>query len=95
MLTSDKPVAEYAKSSVYVARYHVEHGGRDLALAKELLEPIASSNAEEVTQATDLLKKTRAALAKMQAEAAQTQAQALTQAQHGPAGGSASQAGGV
>lgn len=87
-------MAEYAKSSVYVARYHVEHGGGDLALAKELLEPIASSNAEEVTQATDLLKKTRAALAKMQAEAAQTQAQALNQAQHGP-GGSASQAGGL
>ncbi|EPT05038.1 hypothetical protein FOMPIDRAFT_1112440 [Fomitopsis schrenkii] len=46
---ANKPVAEYAKSSVYVARYHVEHGGGDLALAKELLEPIAASNAEELS----------------------------------------------
>ncbi|TFY58515.1 hypothetical protein EVJ58_g6367 [Rhodofomes roseus] len=73
---SDKPVAEYAKSSVYVARYHIIHGGGDLALAKELLEPIASSNAEEVSQATDLLKKARSAQAKIQMDAAQAQSQA-------------------
>ncbi|OSX66337.1 hypothetical protein POSPLADRAFT_1133350, partial [Postia placenta MAD-698-R-SB12] len=46
---ANKAVAEYAKSGVYVARYHLIHGGGDIALAKEYLEAIASSNAEEAT----------------------------------------------
>ncbi|KAH9935486.1 TPR-like protein [Fomitopsis serialis] len=83
---------EFAEAASYHRRVmDVCQAARDLVLAKELLEPIASSNAEEVGQATELLKRARIALAKMQADAAQAQSQ--TQAPHG-AGGT-SQAGGV
>ncbi|CCM01108.1 uncharacterized protein FIBRA_03156 [Fibroporia radiculosa] len=66
----DKPVSDYSRSGVYVARFHLMHGGGDVALAKDYLETIASSNAEEVGQATDLLKKVKAALAQMALDAA-------------------------
>ncbi|KZT11024.1 TPR-like protein [Laetiporus sulphureus 93-53] len=50
---ANKPVAEFAKSGVYVARYHVLHGGNDIGLAKEYLEIVASSNAEEPFSQSD------------------------------------------
>lgn len=59
---ADKPVSEYAKSSVYVGRYALSRG-EELALAKEFLDPIAASNSEEVGQATELLKKVKSLLA--------------------------------
>ena len=40
-----------------MARYHIQHGGGDLTLARQYLEFVASSNAEEVTQATELLRR--------------------------------------
>ena len=51
---------EYARSSVYVARYHLMHGGGDLALAHDLMDEVATSNSEEMAQATDLLKRIEA-----------------------------------
>ncbi|KAF8554160.1 TPR-like protein [Imleria badia] len=58
----ERPVQDYAKSSIYVARHQMVTPGGDLSLAKEYLERVASSNAEEVTQATDWLKKLKSVL---------------------------------
>ncbi|CAL1706904.1 unnamed protein product [Somion occarium] len=63
---SQKTVGEFATSSVYVARYHLSQGGGDLFHARELMEVVASSQSEEVTQATDLLKRIRSAIAQKQ-----------------------------
>ena len=54
---AEKPVPDWSKSAVYVARYHIQHGGGDQLLARQYLEYVASSNAEEVTQATELLRR--------------------------------------
>ncbi|PCH43652.1 TPR-like protein [Wolfiporia cocos MD-104 SS10] len=51
--TDTKDVADYAKSAVYVARYHIQHGGGDMLLAKQYLEEVAASNAEEPLSATN------------------------------------------
>jgi hypothetical protein len=51
-----KPLQDYAKSSIYVANYNMSIPGGDLFLAREYLEKIAGSNAEEVARAKDLLK---------------------------------------
>lgn len=64
--TSDKTVADYASSSVYVARYHLSHDGGDLFHARELMEAVSSSQSEEVTQAAELLKRIRSAIAQKQ-----------------------------
>ncbi|TDL17279.1 TPR-like protein [Rickenella mellea] len=52
-----KQVHVYSRSCIYVAQFHMEKGGKDLTLAKEYLERVATSNAEEVTQAAELLKR--------------------------------------
>ncbi|ETW80740.1 hypothetical protein HETIRDRAFT_61808 [Heterobasidion irregulare TC 32-1] len=57
-----KAIGEYAKSLVFVARYHFEKGGGELDLAREYLEKVAASNSEEADRASDLLKKVRVAL---------------------------------
>lgn len=54
---AEKPVPEWSKSAVYVARYHIQHGGGDLILARQYLEFVATSNAEEVNQAAELLRR--------------------------------------
>ena len=59
---AERPVQDYAKSSIYVARHQMVTSGGDLSLAKEYLERVASSNAEEVTQAADWLKKLKSVL---------------------------------
>ncbi|KZP34616.1 TPR-like protein [Athelia psychrophila] len=53
-----RPVPDYAKSSLYVARNYLTTGG-DIALAHEYLEQVAASNSEEVGQATELLKQAK------------------------------------
>ena len=58
-----RPVPEYAKSSLYVARHQMDGVGGDLALAQEYLERIAASNSEEVGQAIEMLKKIKASIA--------------------------------
>jgi anaphase-promoting complex subunit 8 len=50
-------VAEYARSAVYLARFHLHRGGGDLALAAQLMEKVAGSNAEDADIAADLLRK--------------------------------------
>lgn len=54
-----RPVPEYAKSCMYVADYQTTAADGDLELAREYLERLAASNAEEVSQATELLKKVK------------------------------------
>ena len=74
---TDKPVIEYAKSAVHVARYHLVHGGGDLALARAYLEKVVLSNAEEVREATELLKRAKFAIVAKEAEAAQATVRAM------------------
>lgn len=57
-----RPVQDFAKSSIYVARHQIMIPGGDLTLAKECLERIAQSNVEEVTQAADWLKKLKSVM---------------------------------
>ncbi|PIL36102.1 transporter [Ganoderma sinense ZZ0214-1] len=52
-----KPVPEWSKSAVYIARYHIQHGGGDFVLARQYLDFVATSNAEEVTQANEMLRR--------------------------------------
>ena len=66
---------EYARSSMYVARYHLLRGGNDLELARDLMEEVANSNSEEVSQATDMLKKINLILAAKHVEEAAMHAQ--------------------
>lgn len=58
----ERPVQDYAKSSIFVARHHMVIVGGDLLLAKDYLERVANSNAEEVAQASDWLKKLKSVL---------------------------------
>ncbi|KAG1742828.1 hypothetical protein EDB19DRAFT_1700586 [Suillus lakei] len=58
----ERPVQDYAKSSIFVARHHMVIAGGDLLLAKDYLERVANSNAEEVAQASDWLKKLKSVL---------------------------------
>ena len=55
---------------MYVARYHLHHGGGDLVLARQYLEFVATSNAEEVNQANELLRRYFQTPAMRQARAA-------------------------
>jgi anaphase-promoting complex subunit 8 len=54
-----RPVPDYAKSSLYVARHQINTADGDLYLACEYLERVAASNSEEVVQAGELLKKVK------------------------------------
>ncbi|KAG1808266.1 uncharacterized protein BJ212DRAFT_1384423 [Suillus subaureus] len=58
----ERPVQDYAKSSIFVARHNMVIAGGDLLLAKDYLERVANSNAEEVAQASDWLKKLKSVL---------------------------------
>ncbi|KII92586.1 hypothetical protein PLICRDRAFT_695920 [Plicaturopsis crispa FD-325 SS-3] len=72
-----RPVQDYAKSSIYVARYHMAAPEGDLELAREYLQRVATSNSEEVTTATEMLKRCKALItARAQAAAAKAQADA-------------------
>ncbi|KAG5639394.1 hypothetical protein H0H81_002926 [Sphagnurus paluster] len=51
-----RPIEDYAKSSLEVAEYQIRIPDGDLFLAKEYLEKVARSNAEDVGRATELLK---------------------------------------
>lgn len=54
-------LAEYAKSCIYVARFQYQNEG-DLDLAKDLLDKVAGSNAEDANEAAELVKKVNAAI---------------------------------
>ncbi|KXN92467.1 Anaphase-promoting complex subunit 8 [Leucoagaricus sp. SymC.cos] len=51
-----RPIQEYAKSCLQVAEHHMKIPDGDLYLAKDYLERVATSNAEDVMKATELLK---------------------------------------
>jgi len=90
-----KPVPEYARSAIYVARYLLQFNstasavsGRlmpalgDLVDAKDLVDVVASSQAEEVGQVGELTKRIRARMADMEALiAANSKAKAEARAQ--------------
>jgi len=57
-----KPVAEWARSAMYVAQYHYVLDGGDLELARDLLEKVAGSNSEDADSAADLVKKVKGAI---------------------------------
>jgi len=56
-----KPVAEWARSAMHIARYYYVLEGGDLELARELLETVAGSNSEDADAAADLLKRVKSA----------------------------------
>jgi len=62
------PIAEWARSAMYVARYHYVSDGGDLELAKELLETVAGSNSEDADSAADLLKRVKTAIERKEEE---------------------------
>lgn len=51
-----RPIQDYAKSSLEVAEYHMQTPDGDLILARDYLEKVAGSNAEDVARASELLK---------------------------------------
>ncbi|KAF8664373.1 hypothetical protein AX16_000744 [Volvariella volvacea WC 439] len=57
-----RPVQDYAKSCLEVAEYQMQIPDGDLLLAREYLERVASSNAEDVARAAELLKAVKEAI---------------------------------
>lgn len=56
-LLESRPVHAFAKSLLYVARYHVDRGGGDVKRALAYVEKVAGSNAEEVGAASEMLRR--------------------------------------
>jgi len=63
-----KPVAEWARSAMFVARYYYVLEGGDLELARGLLEMVAGSNSEDADAAADLLKRVKTAIGREESE---------------------------
>lgn len=59
-MAEGRPIAEYAKSALYVATYHMAWGGGDYKLARDYCEKLAASNVEESTTAVRYLRDLRA-----------------------------------
>ena len=57
-----RPIQDYAKSSMAVAEYQLQIPDGDLLLAREYLERVAGSNAEEAGQAGELVKVVKLAM---------------------------------
>ncbi|KAF8502373.1 TPR-like protein [Russula emetica] len=66
--TTRKPVAEWARSAMYVARYYYVLEGGDLELARGLLELVAGSNSEDADAAADLIKRVKTAIGREENE---------------------------
>ncbi|KAI0645601.1 TPR-like protein [Trametes meyenii] len=77
--SSQKPIQEWSKSAVYVARHQILHGGEDLATARQYLEWVAVSNAEEVNQANELLRRYLPAAVMRQQQQAGTHGRAASE----------------
>ena len=71
----DRPIADYAKSTLEVANYHMHNPGGNLHLARELLAVVAQSNAEDVDKAQEMLKEVNEMLQARQVKAALTKLQ--------------------
>ena len=54
-----RPIQDYSKSVLEVAEYETKLPNGNLNHAKDCLEIVASSNAEEVTRAAELLKEVK------------------------------------
>ena len=63
-----KPVAEWARSAMYVAQYYYVLEGGDLELSRGLLEMVAGSNSEDADAAADLLKRVKTAIGREENE---------------------------
>jgi anaphase-promoting complex subunit 8 len=63
-----KPVAEWARSAMFVARYYYVLEGGDLELARGLLELVAGSNSEDADAAADLIKRVKTAIGREESE---------------------------
>jgi anaphase-promoting complex subunit 8 len=66
---SERPVQDYAKSSIYVAQHNMKIPNGDLELAREYLQRVASSNAEQVSTAAQLVAELKLAMDIMKAKA--------------------------
>ena len=75
--TTGNHVNEYARSAIYVARYHLLQGGGNLELARDFMEEVAASNSEEVATGVDLLRKVNIALTAKLEEEARMRAQGI------------------
>lgn len=53
----NRPTHQFARSLMYVARFHLDRGGGDIARARQYAERVSQSNSEEVTFANELLKR--------------------------------------
>ena len=62
ILPSARPIPDYSKSILEISEYEMKLPSGNLTLARDFLELVASSNAEEVTRAADLLKEVKAKL---------------------------------
>jgi len=58
-VSEGRPIAEYVKSCMYVARYHLVWSGGNPKLAREYLERVAASNVEDSATALEYLRKLR------------------------------------
>ncbi|KIK63088.1 hypothetical protein GYMLUDRAFT_41400 [Collybiopsis luxurians FD-317 M1] len=67
-----RPVQDYAKSSLEVAAYQLKIPDGDLLLAQDYLERVASSNAEDVVRAQEMLKAVNLAMQAKLSSAATT-----------------------
>ena len=56
LIISVRPIQDYAKSCMEVAEYEMRIPNGDLILARDYLELVAGSNAEDVGRASELLK---------------------------------------
>lgn len=61
-IAEGRPVSDYAKSCIYVARYNIFWNGGNIKLAREYVEKIAGSNVEESGIASDYLRRLRLAM---------------------------------
>ncbi|KAL5523535.1 hypothetical protein ACEPAG_7708 [Sanghuangporus baumii] len=59
----NRPTHQFARSLMYVARFHLDRGGGDLVRAQQYAERVAQSNSEEVTYANELLRRIQQHLA--------------------------------
>lgn len=57
-----RPIQDYSKSILEIAEYELRTPNGNLTLARDYLELVATSNAEEVTRAAELLKDVKAKL---------------------------------
>ncbi|TFK44754.1 hypothetical protein BDQ12DRAFT_641682 [Crucibulum laeve] len=84
-----RPIQDYAKSSLEVAEYQMQIPNGDLLLAKEYLERVAGSNAEDVSRAADMLKVVKSSIQKRAMSEVEARARASDNVDNSSAGAAA------